>query len=112
MENTSDVRARYAWDALNARLDYTVDEVHEAASGAVHQLDLDVLRDDHDGVAGEVSTVDAPRENIVIDMEALPGSRTILTIRADIFGDRNKSEVIFEQIMENLRREEVAAARQ
>ncbi len=110
MENGPDIRSRYEWDTLKARLDYPIDEVYRAASDAVVQLDLDVMRQDHDGVAGEISSLDAQRDNITVDLEALPGSRTIMEIRVNLFGDRNKSEVIFEQIAANLRRE-VAAAR-
>ncbi len=105
----ADVRATYTWDVLKAKMDYPIDEVFNAASNAVDQLDLKVMWHDQDGVAGEVATLDAQRENITIDVEALPGSRTILTIRAGIFGDKNKSEVIFEQIMENLRQEAAVA---
>jgi len=111
METGPDVRARYTWDVLKAKLDYPIDEVFGAASDAVDQLDLKVMWHDQDGIAGEVATIDAQRENITIDVEALPGSRTILTIRAGIFGDKNKSEVIFERIMENLRQEAAVARR-
>jgi len=100
----SDIRhAGYAWDTLRARLEYPIDEVYRAATDAVHQLDLNVMWRDHDGVAAEISTVDAQRENITIDLEAMPQGQTHLAIRAGVFGDKNKSEVIFEQLMDNLR---------
>lgn len=105
MQSGSDVRAKYAWDTLRARLDYPIDDTYRAASDAVRQLDLDVLWHDHDGVAGQISTLDAQREHISVEMEALVGGQTALWIRAGIFGDRNKAEVVFERIMENLREE-------
>ncbi len=108
--NSPDVHARYVlWEAMVAWLDYPIDEVYDATAKAVQQLDLDVMYHDHDGVAGQIATVDAQREGITIDMEARLGSRTILTIRAGVFGDKNKSEVILEQIARNLR-QEVATA--
>jgi len=103
VQTGSDVRAGYAWDTLRARLDHPIDEVYRAATDAVHQLDLEVMYRDHDGVAGEISTVDAQRENITIDLEAMPRGRTYLAVRVNVFGDKNKSEVIFERLMENLR---------
>ena len=109
VETAPDVRAKYAWDTLEAKLDYPIDEVYRAASDAVDQLDLHVMRQDHDGVAGEVATLDAQREHITVDLEALRGSQTLLEIRVGPFGDRNKSEVVFERIVENLRQEVVAA---
>jgi hypothetical protein len=108
VETGPGVRARYAWDTLKARLDYPIDKAYRAASEAVQQLDLDVLRQDHDGVAGEVSVLDAQRDHITVELEALPGEQTIMQIRVGLFGDKNKSEVVFEQIVGNLG-EEVAA---
>ena len=35
METGPDVRARYTWDVLKAKLDYPIDEVFGAASDAV-----------------------------------------------------------------------------
>jgi len=102
VETGPNVQARYTWDILRARLDYPIDEVFRAASEAARQLELNVMREDHDGVAGEVLAMDAQREHITIDLEALPGSQTVMHIRVDVFGDRNKSEVVFEQIVKNL----------
>ena len=53
-------------------------------------------------MAGEISAMDAQREHITIGLEAWPRDQTELTIRAGVFGDRNKSAVIFERILQNL----------
>jgi hypothetical protein len=66
VETGPNVQARYTWDILRARLDYPIDEVFRAASEAARQLELNVMREDHDGVAGEVSAMDAQREYITI----------------------------------------------
>jgi hypothetical protein len=105
------VRASYGCETLRARMDYPIDDAYRAASDAVQQLDLCVLRHDQDEVAGEIYTLDAQRDTIAIEMEALPGERTLLTIRVDLFGNKNKSEVVFERIVENLQGE-AAVARQ
>jgi hypothetical protein len=102
IETGPGVRAGYAWDTLYARLDYPIGEVYHAAGAAVKELHLKVLRHGRDGVAGEISAMDAQHEYIWIDLQAWPRSRTALTIRAGVFGDRNKSAVIFERILEDL----------
>ena len=43
------------------------------------------------------------RKVITIKFEVLPRSRTKMAIRVGSFGDKNKSTVIFNRIMENLR---------
>jgi hypothetical protein len=96
------VRSGYAWDALEARLDCPIDAVYLAATAAVSQLHLCVLREKQDGVAAELATLDAQRQCITIKLEAWPEAQTALTIRAGLFGDRNKSAVIFERILANL----------
>jgi len=97
-----DIRANYAWDTLWVHLDYPIDDAYRAASDAVRQLDLDVISHDRDGVAGQIYAVDAQRDTIVIEMEARLGERTRLTIRANVYGNKDKSEVILERIVENL----------
>jgi len=42
---------------------------------------------------------------ITLDLTALPYAKTEMTIRAGAYGNRNKSDVVFERIMETLRGE-------
>lgn len=98
-----DVVARYEWDRLKATLGYGIDDVSRAARQAVGTLDLKVLRHAQDGVAAEIFTVDAQRDHITIDLEAAPQRQTVLEIRAGSLGDKNKSMVIFGEIMDHLR---------
>ena len=70
------------------------------------ELDLRVLRDKLDGIAAEIQALDAHFETVTVRLEALPEARTLLTIRVGLFGDKNKSVVLFERIMGNLAQRE------
>lgn len=94
--------ARYRWETLEAELEEGIAVVYEAARGAVDGLDLRVLRDESDGIAAEILALDAHFDSIEIRLEALPESGTLLMIRIGLFGDRNKSAVLFGHIMETL----------
>lgn len=96
------VEARYWWQTLGAELDLEVREVYPAARTAVDTLDLRVLRAKVDGIAAEIVVVDAHFDTTHIRLHALPETRTLLTIRVSLFGDRNKSAVLFSEIMRHL----------
>jgi hypothetical protein len=95
-------RAEYQWETLTAELDQEIGVVYPAAKEATDELDLRVMREEVDGLAGEIRVIDAHLDSIDIQMEAMPAGRTLLTIRVGIFGDKNKSTVLFGEIMENL----------
>ncbi len=98
-----DVRAEYEWGTLGATLDYPLDVAYLAAKEALTELDLVILQDEQDDLAGQLLARDAHDELITIELEALPRSRTQMKIRVGSFGDKNKSSVVFNQIMEKLR---------
>jgi len=111
VETGPDVRTSYQFDVLRARLDYQIAEVYRAADRAVRDLGLNVLSGRQDGVAAEINTADAQCDYITVDLVALPYSKTDMRIRAGVFGNRNKSDVVFERIMENLRGEPAVVKR-
>jgi hypothetical protein len=88
---------------LTARLDRGIGRAFEAVQEAVRQLGFTTIMTEQDGVAAEVLARDTQQQNITIKLEALSPSATALTMRVGIFGDKNKSNVIFRQIQENLR---------
>jgi hypothetical protein len=98
-----DAQAQYAWGALEATVDYPLAATHQAARNALNDLQLVVLQEEHDHLAGQLLARDAQDETITIRLKALPDSRTRLTIRISALGDRSKSNVIFSRIMEHLR---------
>jgi hypothetical protein len=101
----ADAQTEYRFGTLEAKLNYPVATVYQASKKAAIQLELPVLFEEQDNVAALIVARDAQDENIKIELEALPGSRTIMTIRVGILGDKNKTNVIFSKIVENLRQE-------
>lgn len=100
------VEARYEWETLTAELDLEIGDVYPAARAAVDALDLRVLRDKLDGIAAEIRALDAHFDNVDVKLEAMPEARTLLTIRVGLFGNKNKSVVLFDQIVQNLAQRE------
>jgi hypothetical protein len=98
----SDAEAKYGWGTLEATLQYPLGSVYEAAQTATSDLDLEVLLSERDDLAGEILARDAQEETVTIRLEALPRARTKMVIRVDVLGDKNKSNVIFNEIVKNL----------
>src|SRR4030042_5125030 len=96
------IEAKYRWDTLTAELDQEIGMVYPAAQQAADELDLKVLREAMDGIAGEIRALDAHLDTVDIRLEAMPAGRTLMTIRIGAFGARNKSAVVFEHVMGNL----------
>jgi hypothetical protein len=102
--------ATYAFETLKAELDLGIGTVYTAAKEAVNELSLRTTRAAQDGISGEIRAVDAQLDRVEIRVGALPGARTQVAIRVGLFGDRDKSIVVFEQIMANLSGAEQLAA--
>lgn len=98
----SGLEAHYAWETLKSEVDRDIAEVYAAARQAVEILDLRVLRCQQDGIAGEIMALDANVETVNIRLEALPERRTLLMIRIGLFGNQNKSAVLFTYIARQL----------
>jgi hypothetical protein len=101
-DRATGVEADYQWGTLRAELDRPIGEVYAAAKQAVDELRLRVMRGEEDGIAAEIWAFDAQREQVDLQLGALPESRTLLTIRIGLCGDRSKSIVLFEDIMAKL----------
>jgi hypothetical protein len=96
---TTGVEADYDWGVLKACLDRPIADVYQAAQQAVCELGLDVYLRAQDGISAGIVAVDAQAEQVEIWLGALPGSRTELCIRIGLWGDKNKSIVLFESIL-------------
>ncbi|MGE5295796.1 MAG: DUF3568 family protein [Solirubrobacterales bacterium] len=94
--------AWYDWETLRAKLDEPISTAYAAARDAAGEFDLRTLRCDLDGISAEIVALDAQVETVYIRLEALPESRSLLTIRVGLFGSKNKSIVLFSKIMEEL----------
>jgi hypothetical protein len=102
--------ATYLFETLRARLNLEIGPVYAAAEKAVHELRLRPTRQAEDGISAEIRAVDSHYQTVEIRMAALPQGRTLLTIRVGLVGDKDKSLVLFEQIMQNLSQAEQQAA--
>jgi hypothetical protein len=98
-----EVEATIRYGTLVATMDRGINQVFEAVQEAVQQLGLTTIMAEQDGVGAEVLARDAQGQNITIKLEAVSPDRTSLTMRVGIFGDTNKSRVIFRRIQEHLR---------
>lgn len=94
--------ARYGWETLEAELEQPIWMVYDAARDAVDEFELKLLRAHLNGIAAEVVALDAHLDTVNIRLEALPEVGSVLTIRVGTFGNKNKSIVLFAQIMEDL----------
>jgi hypothetical protein len=88
---------------LEASMDRGIGRVFQAVQEAVRQLGFTTIMTEQDGVAAEVLARDTEGQNTIIKLEATSPDKTSLTMRVGIFGDKNKSGVIFQKIQENLR---------
>lgn len=84
-DSRTDARIKHTGQTLEAQLNYPVETIYLVAKEVVEVLELE--------------------EIVEIRLEELSQFRTLLVIRVDTFGDKNKSNVIFNQIVENLREE-------
>jgi hypothetical protein len=102
--------ATYGCETLRAKIELEIGAVYAATRRAAADLHLRVTRAAQDGISGEIRATDAQRDMVEICLGALPGNRTALSIRVGPFGDKHKSIVVFERIMENLSRARQLAA--
>ncbi len=88
---------------LTATMDRGISQVFAAVQATVHQLGLTTVMAEQDGVSAEVLARDTQQQTIAIRLGAVSPTRTSLAMRVGIFGDTNKTRVIFRKIQENLR---------
>jgi len=98
-----EVEASIEYGTLTAALDRGIKHAFGAVQEAVQQLGLTTIMAEQDGVAAEVLARDTQGQTITVRLEAMSPDKTSLTMRVGIFGDKNKSGVIFRKIQENLR---------
>jgi len=98
--------AHYGCERLKTELNVPIGEVYAAARRATCELRLRPMRAAEDGISGEITAFDAQRDTVEIRLGALPEGRTVMSIRVGVFGDKNKSVVLLERILENLGQQE------
>ena len=98
-----DIEGTITHGTLTATMDRGIGQVFAAVQAAVQQLGLTTVMAEQDGVSAEVLARDTQQQTIAIRLDAVSPNRTSLAMRVGIFGDANKTRVIFRKIQENLR---------
>jgi hypothetical protein len=98
-----EVEAELAHGTLTATMDRGISQVFAAVQAAVHQLGLTTVMAEQDGVSADILARDTQQQTIAIRLGAVSPTRTTLAMRVGIFGDTNKTRVIFRKIQESLR---------
>jgi len=79
-----------------------VDALYQATKQALSELEYRITKDAKDAVSAELVARDSQDKKIVVKMEATAEGATSLSIRVGIFGDEQKSRVIYDRIKSNL----------
>ncbi len=98
-------KAHYGCETLRTKLNADIGAVYAAARCATRELRLKPMRAAEDGISGEILALNARRDTVEIRLGALPEGRTALYIHIGVFGDKKKSIVLLERILENLIRQ-------
>jgi hypothetical protein len=95
--------AVYVTGALEAAEAKDLTTVYAAADKAVQDLRLNVITKGKDALTGEIVARDTQDKKITITMEATAEGATKLKIRVGTFGNKTKSQLIYQKIRENLK---------
>jgi hypothetical protein len=76
--------------------------VYQATLDAMNGLDLPVLSKTKDALTAEIVARDAQDKKVTIKLKAATEETTKLSIRIGTFGDKTKSQLIYDKIRENL----------
>jgi hypothetical protein len=98
-----DLEAGIKHGTLTATMDRGIGRVFDAVEQAVNQLNLTTVMAERDGVSAKVLARDTQDQTIMIRLEAISENKTSLAMRVGLFGDDNKTRIIFRRIQENLR---------
>lgn len=92
----------YVKGDLESVQSYNIDTVYQATLDAMNDLDLPVLSKTKDALTAEVVARDAQDKKVTIKLKAATEETTKLSIRIGTFGDKTKSQLIYDKIQENL----------
>jgi hypothetical protein len=82
--------------------DKNMDTVYEATLRAMDKLQLHVTDKAKDVFAAKVEAKSADDKNIIVKMKPLDDNKTQYTIQVGTFGEKQRSQTIFNEIKNNL----------
>lgn len=93
----------YTMGDLEAVLPTDISTAYEAAQKSLVQLELNISSKAKDALAAEIIARDAQDKKVTIKLKSTSQYATELNIRVGVFGDEDKSRLIYEQIQKNLK---------
>lgn len=93
----------YTMGDLEAVLPADISTAYEVAQKALVQLELKISTKVKDALAAEIIARDAQDKKVTVKLKSTSQYATELNIRVGVFGDEDKSRLIYEQIKKNLK---------
>ncbi len=93
----------YTMGDLEAVLPADIDSAYDAAQKSLVQLQLKISSKSKDALAAEIIARDAQDKKVTVKLKSTSQYSTELSIRVGVFGDEDKSRLIYEQIQKNLK---------
>ncbi len=97
-----ETQAVYSWGTLKATESRPIVAVNAAALKAMDDLALTVTMKTADSLSGRIVARDSQDNKITISLTALTENSTKVVIQASLFGNEDKSRMVFKQIQTNL----------
>lgn len=96
------IKPSYSMGQLQVELPYGISQVFRASEQAVTELGLRTVDKSADSLSGQIIVRDSRDRRILIQMSSTVEASTRTSIRVGITGDREKSEIIYHQILGHL----------
>ena len=93
----------YTMGDLEAALPADISTAYEAAQKSLVQLELNISSKAKDALAAEIIARDAQDKKVTVKLKSTSQYATEIYIRVGVFGDEDKSRLIYEQIQKNLK---------
>ncbi len=95
-------QAVYSWGTLKATESRPIAVVNAAAVKAMEDLSLNVTMKTADSLSGRIVGRDSQDNKITINLTSLTENSTKVVIQAGLFGNEDKSRIVYKQIQTNL----------
>jgi len=94
----------YGWldGVLQQEYDKSINQTYRAAERALAALEINVQESSHDQLGGKLHGETADGSRVAVEMESLGRSRTQVRVKVGVFGNKNESQRIHEEISSRL----------
>lgn len=94
--------AAYIKGDLEVTLKEDINSVYQACLIALDELEINVIKQQKDQLSARIIGRDAMDKKITLKMNSTNEQLTKLSVRVGIFGNKEKSQIIYQKIKENL----------